>query len=405
MTESLKENKHINIGILAHVDAGKTTLTEALLYLSGKLRKLGRVDRRDSFLDTDVQERERGITIYSKQAELSYEGVGITLLDTPGHVDFSAEAESVLQVLDLCILLVSASDGVQGHTLTLWSLLQRYGVPVIIFVNKTDQPGTDKEAVLKELKSRLHENCVDLSRAFSGLTEEDKEAVALCDDKLLEEYLAGETEINSEKIRELLRERKLFPVFSGSALKTEGVEELLRAVAEYGAEGEYGNEFAARVFKIRRDGHGDRFTYMKVTGGVLRSRDVIGEEKVNQIRIYSGDKFEPVNELPAGRIGAVTGLSTTKTGMGLGALRDERPVSIEPVLSYRVNATDGTDDNALLAALRTLEEEDPQLNISFNEEGTPGRGSAIFLHCLGPQKPCTGGFIQKMLVADDEKAE
>ncbi|MCR4641635.1 MAG: NYN domain-containing protein [Lachnospiraceae bacterium] len=363
--------KHINLGILAHVDAGKTTLTEALLYKAGVLRKAGRVDTRDSFLDTDVQERERGITIYSKQAELSYGDTGITLLDTPGHVDFSAEAESVLQVLDLCILLVSAADGVKGHTLTLWSLLRQYGIPVMIFVNKMDQPGADGEKVLAELQKRLHANCLDLSRAFSGLSEEDEEAVALCDESLMEAYLGGEACIDSACIAGLVERRRLFPVFFGSALKMEGIELLLRALTEFSTEPQYGAEFAARVFKISRDAAGNRLTHLKIMGGVLHGRDVIGEEKVNQIRIYSGEKYETVTELKAGRICAVTGLNLSSAGMGLGALEGSNPVLLEPVLSYRVYAEDGTDDTVLLAKLRVLEEEDPQLRV-FSEDEDPG---------------------------------
>ncbi|MCR5250291.1 MAG: NYN domain-containing protein [Lachnospiraceae bacterium] len=381
-----EKKRHLNLGILAHVDAGKTTLTEAFLYTAGRIRKLGRVDSRDSFLDNNVQERERGITILSKQAELSHEGVGITLLDTPGHVDFSAEAESVLQVLDLCILVVSAADGVKGHTLTLWSLLERYGIPVLLFVNKMDQPGADGAAVLAELRKRLSENCVDFSRAFSGLSEEDMEAVAVCDESLMERYLSAEAVIDAACISALLRERKLFPVFFGSALKLEGVDELLHALAEYGPEQVYGEEFAARVFKVSRDAQGNRLTYLKILGGVLRSRDVIGGEKVNQIRIYSGEKFETVPELEAGRICAVTGLNGTKTGMGLGALDGSIRGFLEPVLSYRVSAEDGTDDTVLLTKLRILEEEDPQLRVFCESEGedAPKRGrSEILLRVMG----------------------
>lgn len=378
----MESKRHINLGILAHVDAGKTTLTEALLYKTGVLRKAGRVDSRDSFLDHNVQERERGITIVSKQAELTYQDLEITLLDTPGHVDFSAEAESVLQVLDLCILVVSAADGVKGHTLTIWSLLQRYRIPVILFVNKMDQPGADGEAVLTELKKRLHENCVDFSRAFTGFSEEDLEAVAVCDNALMEEYLAGAFAPDKNEIGSLLQERKLFPVFFGSALKMEGVDILLQALVEYAPESSYGEDFAARVFKISRDAKGERLTYLKILGGALHGRDVLEyvgseaepvREKVNQIRIYSGEKYETVTELPAGRIGAVTGLNETRIGMGLGALAGNTPGFLEPVLSYRVLAEDGTDDTVLLAKLRILEEEDPQLRIFCDEESGKGR--------------------------------
>ncbi len=384
--------RHINLGILAHVDAGKTTLTEALLYKTGVLRKAGRVDSRDSFLDHNTQERERGITIVSKQAELNYQDLGITLLDTPGHVDFSAEAESVLQVLDLCILVVSAADGVKGHTLTIWSLLERYGIPVILFVNKMDQPGADGEAVLAELKKRLHENCVDFSRAFTGFSEEDLEAVAVCDDALMEAYLAGAFAPDKNEIGKLVQERKLFPVFFGSALKMEGVDALLQALAEYSPEQAYGDAFAARVFKISRDAKGERLTYLKILGGVLHGRDVleyagVGEEetvreKVNQIRIYSGEKFETATELPAGRICAVTGLNATRLGMGLGALSGSHSGFLEPVLSYRVVAEDGTDDTVLLTKLRMLEEEDPQLRIFCEEENAKRQGE-ILIRVMG----------------------
>ncbi|MBR3105541.1 MAG: NYN domain-containing protein [Lachnospiraceae bacterium] len=384
--------RHINLGILAHVDAGKTTLTEALLYKTGVLRKAGRVDSRDSFLDHNTQERERGITIVSKQAELNYQDLGITLLDTPGHVDFSAEAESVLQVLDLCILVVSAADGVKGHTLTIWSLLERYGIPVILFVNKMDQPGADGEAVLAELKKRLHENCVDFSRAFTGFSEEDLETVAVCDDALMEAYLAGAFAPDKNEIGKLVQERKLFPVFFGSALKMEGVDALLQALAEYSPEQAYGDAFAARVFKISRDAKGERLTYLKILGGVLHGRDVLeyagaGEEetvreKVNQIRIYSGEKFETATELPAGRICAVTGLNATRLGMGLGALSGSHSGFLEPVLSYRVVAEDGTDDTVLLTKLRMLEEEDPQLRI-FCEEENAKRQREILIRVMG----------------------
>ncbi len=372
--------KHINIGILAHVDSGKTTLTEALLYKTGTLRKLGRVDSKDSFLDTDIIERERGITIYSKQAELEYEGMGITLLDTPGHVDFSAEAESVLQVLDMCVLLVSAADGVKGHTLTLWALLKSYGIPVMIFVNKMDQPGADGEAVLKELKKRLSENCVDLSGAVSGLNAEDEEAIAVCDPELMEAYLEGKAEIDNGCIAGLLGERKLFPVFFGSALKLEGIDELLYALKFYAPVKEYADEFAARVFKISRDGQGNRLTHMKITGGSLKSREVIGEEKINQIRIYSGEKYETVPEIQAGRICAVTGLNATKTGMGLGALKGSNPIILEPVLSYAVTSDDGTDSSALLSKLKILEEEEPQLKVFHDEESSK---KEILLRVMG----------------------
>ncbi|MBR4719026.1 MAG: TetM/TetW/TetO/TetS family tetracycline resistance ribosomal protection protein [Lachnospiraceae bacterium] len=362
----MERKKHINLGIVAHVDAGKTTLTEAILYKTGVLRAPGRVDSRDTFLDTDEQERERGITIFSKQAQLCAGDLDITLLDTPGHVDFSAEAESVLQVLDYCILIISADDGVKGHALTLWSLLEQYNVPVYIFINKLDRTGMNKEAVLKDIQAGLSDCCVDFSHA-PDLTEEDYEMIAMCDEALMDEYLETGRPIGDERIAQLIKQRKLFPVFSGSALKLEGVDELIEGLDRYTAMDMYPDEFAVRVYKITRDEHGNRLTHLKITGGCLRNKDMLGEEKVNQIRIYSGEKYKTVSELGAGYICAVTGLGNTRMGMGLGMLSGTNTPILEPVLNYRVNANDGTDDSILLGNLRILEEEDPQLIISFEE--------------------------------------
>ena len=357
--------KHINIGIVAHVDAGKTTLTEALLYKAGTIRHLGRVDTRDTFLDTNEQERDRGITIFSKQARLKSDGLDITLLDTPGHVDFSAEAESVLQVLDYCILIISGAEKVKGHTLTLWSLLKEYGIPVFIFVNKMDQSGTDADKVLDDIKSRLDDNCMILP-AFEKMTDDDRESVAMCDEALMEEYLdTGKVELS--RIAGLILDRKLFPVYFGSALKLEGIDELMQGLKEYTVNKEYPGDFAARVFKITRDPQGNRLTHLKVMGGSIKSREMIGDEKVNQLRLYSGDKFEAVSEVGAGYICAVTGLNETSPGMGLGMLKGTNIPILEPVLNYKVSADDGTDSAVLLKNLRILEEEDPQLNISFEE--------------------------------------
>ena len=361
-------NKHINLGILAHVDAGKTTLTEALLYTAGNLRQLGRVDNRNSFLDTDVQERERGITIFSKQAKLAYEDMQITLLDTPGHVDFSAEAESVLQVLDYCILIVSAPDGIKGHTLTIWSLLKEYGIPTFLFVNKMDQPGMEREKVLQQIRERLDAACIDFSDAPDGFTEEDKEAIAVCDEKLMEAYLESGHTPSAGEIAGLVAERKCFPVLFGSALKLEGIRELMQMLSLYTGEPAYGEDFAARVFKITRDAQGNRLTHLKVMGGILHSKDLLDGEKINQIRVYSGEKFESVTELEAGRIGTVTGLGASMPGQGYGALSGSISTILEPVLSYRVKADDGTDDAILLKDLRILEEEDPQLFVTYEEE-------------------------------------
>ncbi len=356
--------KHINLGILAHVDAGKTTLTEALLYKAGVIRKPGRVDTRDTFLDTGDIERERGITICAKQAELTYGDLGISLIDSPGHVDFSAEAESVLQALDHCILLISCADGVKGHTLTLWDLLDRYGIPTFIFVNKMDQPGADREAILKEIQNKLSDNCL----ALPGLlTDSDYEQIAMCDEDLMDEYLSEGGPISDERLAGLIRDRKLFPVFFGSALKFEGLDDLVDAIGRYTLEGDYPDDFAARVFKITRDPQGNRLTWLKIMGGSLRCRDTVGTGKVNQIRIYSGDKFDTVPEIGSGRICAITGLDDTRMGMGLGALSGTNMPILEPVLCYRVSAEDNTDDSVLLSKLRILEEEDPQLYVSYDE--------------------------------------
>ena len=359
------KTRHINIGIVAHVDAGKTTLTEALLYRSGILRHLGRVDNRDSFLDTNEQERARGITIFSKQARFNFEGLDITLLDTPGHVDFSAEAESVLQVLDYCILIISGPEGIKGHTLTLWSLLKEYGIPLFVFINKMDQQGSDRDKVLDEIRTRLDDNCMILP-SYKDMSNEDFEAAAMCDEALMDEYL-DTGKIESIRIARLIYKRKLFPVYFGSALKLEGIDGLMEGLKEYTIDKEYPDDFAARIFKITRDQQGNRLTHMKVMGGVLKSRDLINEEKVNQIRIYSGDKFDTVQEAGAGCICAVTGLNKTRQGMGLGALKGTNIPILEPVLNYKVSADDGTDDAVLLKNLRILEEEDPQLNISYEE--------------------------------------
>ncbi|MCR5233095.1 MAG: NYN domain-containing protein [Lachnospiraceae bacterium] len=358
--------KHINLGIVAHVDAGKTTLSEALLYKAGSIRHLGRVDSRDTFLDTYSVERERGITVFSKQAELELDNVTVTLLDTPGHVDFSAEAESVLQVLDYCILLISASDGIKGHTLTLWSLLKEYNVPTIIFVNKMDQPGADRDVLLSQIRDKLDDNCIAIDTP-DDIGEDTYETIATCDEALMEEYLTTGGPISDERIASLINERKMFPCLFGSALKLTGTDELIHVLGRFTVNKEYTDDFAARVFKITRDAQGNRLTHLKVMGGVLRNKDMIGDEKVNQIRIYSGEKFEAVNELEAGRIGTVTGLGATRMGMGLGTLDGVNMPILEPVLCYKVSTDDGTDQAVLLGRLRILEEEDPQLIVSYDE--------------------------------------
>ena len=370
-------------GILAHVDAGKTTLSEALLYRGGSIRKLGRVDHRNAFLDTDAMERQRGITIFSKQAVLSLETVEVSLLDTPGHVDFSAEAERVLRVLDCAILVISGADGVQAHTRTLWRLLERYGVPVFLFVNKMDLASADRASLLTSLKEKLDSGCTDFSLPPEALAEE----AAVCDEAVLERYL--ETgEVPEAEMAGLIRERKLFPCLFGSALKLEGVDEFLAALERYAPVRQYPPEFGARVFKIARDSQGTRLTYLKITGGTLRVKDLltnrrpgmaeegIWSEKADQIRIYSGAKFRAVEEAPAGTVAAVTGLSRTRPGDGLGFEDAWAGPVLEPVLACQVILEDGTDPHTALGKLRQLEEEDPQLHIVWN-------GSEIRVQLMG----------------------
>ena len=388
--------KHITIGILAHVDAGKTTLSECMLYLSGQIRKLGRVDHKDAFLDTYELERERGITIFSKQAELKMGNLGITLLDTPGHVDFSAEMERTLQVLDYAILVINGADGVQGHTRTLWRLLKRYQIPTFIFINKMDQVGTDKAKVLADLQNRLDEGCID----FSEITEETYDRLAMCDEKAMEEYLESE-KIEEDTIAEIIGNRKAYPCYFGSALKMEGVQEFMDGMTGYVEKNEQINStdtntsnFGAKVFKISRDPAGSRLTYLKVTSGTLKVKDTLTgiagkqqskkesdlaqdrsetvmnswEEKVNQIRIYSGEKYEMVQEAKSGMVCAVTGLNYTYPGEGLGIECDSEAPALEPVLSYKIELPEGCDVHKMLGNLRILEEEDPMLKIVWNEE-------------------------------------
>ena len=371
------------LGILAHVDAGKTTLSEALLYETGKIRRLGRVDHQDAYLDTDSQERERGITIFSKQAQLDADGVKMTLLDTPGHVDFSAEMERTLQVLDYAILVISGTDGVQGHTKTLWRLLQHYEIPTVIFVNKMDLDGADKEKIQKQLRSQLSDGCVD----FSGvkftenkmqLADVDSEAfyedVAVCSEGMLESYME-EGMVSEAQIKMAIESRLLYPCFYGSALKLDGVGALLEGL-KYLAKDAYNTnlnkqEFGALVYKIGRDARGVRLTYLKVTSGVLRVKDKISyegiEEKIDQIRIYSGDKYDTVEEVQTGDVCAVTGLDQTYPGMGLGANTTKTMPILEPVLNYQIIVPQGVNPVELMRNLKQLEEEDPQLNILWNE--------------------------------------
>ncbi len=364
-TSENKPQKQICTALLAHVDAGKTTLSEALLYESGNLRKLGRVDNGDAFFDTASLERARGITIFSKQAVLELPGTVLTLLDTPGHVDFSAEMERTLQVLDYAVLLISASDGVQGHTRTLWQLLKKYQIPVFLFVNKMDQPGTDKQILLAELKEKLDENCVDFSDTG---TEEFQENVAMCREDVLEYYLEH-GEVTMDQIRGLIGQRKVFPCYFGSALKLNGVREFLDGFSQLVQQPLYTEEFAAKVFKITRDGQGNRLTHLKVTGGTLKVRSVITDrqEKVNQIRIYSGEKFAAVQEAKVGTVCAVTGLQETYPGEGLGTAKDSAAPLLTPVLTYKIILPEGCDMGKMFANLSQLEEEEPELHIVWDE--------------------------------------
>lgn len=362
--------KNLVIGILAHVDAGKTTLSESMLYLSGKIRELGRVDHGDAFLDTYALERARGITIFSKQAVFSVEDTNITLLDTPGHVDFSAEMERSLRVLDYAVLVINGADGIQGHTQTLWSLLRRYHVPVFLFVNKMDQAGTDRDALLAELQKRFGDGCIDFGEEQ---TEEWLENIAVCDEHLLEQYMENGN-VEHEDVVRLIAERKVFPCYFGSALKLTGVQELLEGLSRYTKQSEEVPEFGAKIYKISRDIQGNRLTHLKITGGNLKVKDILRnvdgewEEKVNQIRIYSGEKFESVAEAGQGCVCAVTGLTKTCPGEGLGFEDQSEAPVLEPVLSYRIELPEGVDAHKMLLKLKQLEEEDPQLHIEWNEQ-------------------------------------
>lgn len=378
------------LGILAHVDAGKTTLSEALLYETGKIRALGRVDHQDAYLDTDSQEKERGITIFSKQAQLDSDGVKITLLDTPGHVDFSAEMERTLQVLDYAILVISGTDGVQGHTRTLWRLLNHYEIPTFIFINKMDLDGADREKIQRQLKTQLSDGCVPFDtfmkyhkdNAENFDVSEFYEDVAICDEELLDYYMEHDS-ITKEQIAEVIEKRQLYPCFYGSALKVDGVTELLEGIKLY-AQGVYEKaytnsndslmtkSFGALVYKIGRDARGARLTHIKITSGNLRVKDKISynglEEKIDQIRIYSGEKYETVDEVQIGEICAVTGLDQTCPGMGLGANNTKTMPILEPVLNYQIIVPQGVNPVELMKSLKQLEEEDPQLNILWNEQ-------------------------------------
>ena len=389
-------SKRICLGVLAHVDAGKTTLSEGMLYLSGRIRDMGRVDHGNAFLDTYELERERGITIFSKQAIFTWKDMEVTLLDTPGHVDFSAEMERVLQVLDCAVLIISAGDGVQSHTVTLWRLLKRYHIPVFIFVNKMDRPDADREKLMEELKKRFGEGCADISGIFAGkneeagkdsgeknrgekglsdvqdglpiLDEEKAEELAVCDEDMLEEYLETGS-IHRKTLRRAVASRKVFPCWFGSALKAEGITELLDGLMELAQVRQYPKEFGAKVYKISRDVQGNRLTYLKVTGGTLRVKEELPGVggKVNQIRFYSGAKYETAQEAEAGTVCAVTGLEGTFPGQGMGCEKESALPVLEPVLTYRVELPDGCDVHTMLMNLRQIEEEEPQLHIVWEE--------------------------------------
>ncbi len=361
--------KRITVGILAHVDSGKTTLSEALMYCSGNISRLGRVDHRDSFLDTFSLERDRGITIFSKQAVLKYKETEFTLLDTPGHVDFSAEAERTLGVLDYAILVVSGTDGVQSHTATLWKLLGRYNVPCFIFVNKMDLDGADKQAIMRQLKIKLSDGCVDFTDTNS---QEFYENTAVCDDRLLNKYYESDT-LGKKDIISAIKERKVFPCMFGSALKLTGIDELLMCLEDFSVMPEYPEIFGGRVYKISEDKQGVRLTFLKVTGGSLKVREVLkssknsGGEKVTQIRIYSGDKFTTTDEATAGTVCAVTGISFTSPGDGLGKEKNSDTPYLEPVLTYKVELPGGVDAHTAFSKFKILENEDPQLNVVWND--------------------------------------
>lgn len=360
--------KKIVIGVLAHVDSGKTTLSEALLYQSGSIKKLGRVDHRDSYLDTFSLERDRGITIFSKQAVIKYKDTQFTLLDTPGHVDFSAETERTLQVLDYAVLVISATDGIQSHTRTLWKLLSKYNVPCFLFINKMDLNGADQERIMAELKAKFSDGCVDF-----GCSDEPEfyENIALCDEKLLNQYYENNT-VEKEDIIHAVKNRKIFPCLFGSALKLNGVSEFLQCLYDYTDMPEYSDKFSAKVYKISED-KGQRLTHLKITGGRLRVREILqsdknhNAEKVNQIRIYSGEKFNTAEEVSSGTICAVTGISFTRPGDGLGAEKNAGLPVLEPVFTYRMILPDGADTHTALEKMRILENEDPQLKVIWNE--------------------------------------
>ena len=368
-TSENKEKQHICIGLLAHVDAGKTTLAESLLYHTGAIRKMGRVDHQNAFLDTYELERARGITIFSKQAGFTLGDREVVLLDTPGHVDFSAEMERTLQILDYAVLIIGGTDGVQGHVETLWRLLRQYKIPVFLFINKMDQDGANPAEILKELQGRLDEKCIDFTA--SQPQEEFMENLAMCDETVLETYLE-EGEISKEQVKELIARRKAFPCYFGSALKSQGIQEFLEGLETYTKVPDYPDTFGAKVYKISRDEKGSRLTHMKITGGSLKVKQVLSgedwEEKADQIRIYSGAGFEAVKEVPAGGVCAVTGLTRTHAGQGLGIEQTSGEPLLIPVLNYEIQLPEECDVHQMFLKLRQLEEEEPELHIVWNPQ-------------------------------------
>lgn len=357
----------IVVGILAHVDAGKTTLSEGLLYLSGEIRKLGRVDSKDTFLDTNEIERNRGITIFSKQAILTLEKKIITLLDTPGHVDFAAEAERTMSVLDYAILVISGTDGVQSHTKTIWDMLERNNIPVFVFINKLDLSGSSKERVVEELKSELCGNFID----FTEETYQLNENLAMCDEMLMEEFLSSGI-IEEKTLRAAIKKRNVFPCFSGSALKMEGVEQFLKSFERLTEPQKAMRDFGAKVFKIKQDDKGNRLTFMKITGGSLKVKSMVetdgsAPEKINEIRIYSGDKYKITDEAFPGDICAVAGLKKTEAGQGLGFEKNAASLTAEPIFNYRVILPEGVETSLALEKLKQLQQEETQLKVTWNE--------------------------------------
>lgn len=360
--------KRLTIGILAHVDSGKTTLSEALLYLSGEIKTPGRVDHGNAFLDTDSIERERGITIFSKQAVIETNDINITLLDTPGHIDFSAEAERTLTALDCAILVINASDGIQPHTETLWHLLEMHSVPVFIFVNKMDLPDTDKHTLLSALSAKLSDGCIDFSDGTSN--NSFTEAAAMCSTELLDEYMESGY-VSQQSLCQAISNRLIFPCYFGSALKFEGVKEFFDSLCKYAQEPPRSDSFGARVFKISEDEKGNRLTHLKITGGCLNVKDIPDNstaEKVNELRIYSGAKYKNVPQVSAGQVCAVTGLTQAFPGKGFGCESDAEALTLEPVFTYSVKLPDGIDEHTAITNLRQLEEEETQLHVVHNAQ-------------------------------------